>query len=207
MARVPQRNLSGDAELWGRSVDARLADLERSAQRTSGNVDVSFANINGNLSALGRQMDKQVWGGSNSLQVYSFGVTATFASKVQADVTWPERATSAFVLATGIGSPVQASSGTGTDYLAYGRLNIQGQFSPEVPGIPFAVSSDTIALIQTSWSALVFRDALPGNSLSVKMEMRAPNPSWYPQNANSAAAVSMIVLFNADPNITSTEVE
>lgn len=201
MARVPQRNLSGDAELWGRSVDERIAALERSASLNGRNVDTSFANINGSMAALGRQMDKQVWGGSNSLQVYSFGVTSTFVSKVQADVNWPTRATSAYVLATGIGSPVQASSGTGTDYLAYGRLNIQGQYSPEVPGVPFAVASDTISLIQTSWSAVVLRDALPGNSLSVKMEMRAPNPSWYPQNANSKAAVSMIVLFNADPDI------
>lgn len=204
MARIPQRNLSGDAELWGRSVDERIAALERAAGQTARGVDTSFANINGNLAALGRQMDKQVWGGANSIQVTSFGVSATQTAKAQADVTWPDRATSAYVLATGIGSPVQSSSGTGTDYLAYGRLNILGQLSPEVPGVPFAVGTDTISLIQVSWSAQVRRADSIGNSLSVSLEMRAPNPTWYPTNVNSKAAVSMIVLFNADPDISQT---
>lgn len=203
MARIPQRNLPGDSELWGRSVDERIAALETAAAQNNQNIGTSFSNISGNLAAMSRQMDRQVWGGSNSVEYKNFGVTSnTFVWKAESGVEWPERATSAYVLATGIGSPVQSSSGTGTDYLAYGRLNIAGQISPEVPGIPFAVSLDTISLIQVSWSALVLRSDSPDLNLTTTLEMRAPNPSWYPASANSKAAVSMIVLFNADPDIT-----
>lgn len=202
MARIPQRNLPGDAEMWGRSVDERIQALEVAAAQNNQGVSASLANINGNMGALSRQMDMQVWGGSLTDERVGFGIaTAGWVNNGYGAIMWPERATSAYVLATGIGSPVQSSTGTGTDYLAYGRLNIGEQISPEVPGIPFAVGADTISLIQTSWAARIIRPPGLYGQINIGMELRAGNPSWYPYHANSKMFISAIALFNADPNI------
>lgn len=200
MAKIPNRNLPPDAEMWGRSVDERLRELESLTHRSSQGMDTSFSNINGNLAALGRQMEQQVWGGYVSDVRTGFGVSTAWANPGYGAIMWPARATSAFVLATGIGTPVQSSGGSGTDYLAYGRLNINNILSPEVPGVPFATSTNEISLVQTSWSAFVVRGDYP--QIDVKMEMRAGGAGWYTYNAASKAQVSAIVLFNADSDIT-----
>ena len=206
MARIPQRNLPPNAEIWGRSVDERIEALERATTQNAQNVGTSFSNINGNLGAMGRQMALQVWGGYVTDQRTGFGVASSgWVNNGYGAILWPDRATSAYVLATGIGSPVQSTSGTGTDYLAYGRLNINGQVSPEVPGIPFAVGADNISLVQTSWSAFVKRETEFYEQINIGLELRAPNPSWYPYNAASKMQISAIVMFNADPNITDSQ--
>lgn len=199
MAKIPQRNLPPDAERWGRSVDERIAQLETMSARTGQGMDTSFANISGNLAALGRQMEQQVWGGYVSDVRQGFGVSTSWSNPGYGSIMWPDRATSAFVLATGIGTPVQSSTGSGTDYLAYGRLNINNILSPEVPGIPFATPANEIALVQTSWATFVVRDSYP--QIDVKLEMRAGGSGWYAYNANSKSQVSAIVLFNADSRI------
>lgn len=199
MAKIPQRNLPPDAERWGRSVDERITQLETMSARTGQGMDTSFANISGNLSALGRQMEQQVWGGHISDVRQGYSVSTGWTNPGYGAIMWPDRATSAFVYATGVATPVQAPTGTGTDYLAYGRLNVNNILSPEIPGIPFATTADEISLVQVTWSAFVVRDDYP--QIDVKLEMRAGGAGWYPYNAQSKSQVSAIVMFNADTRI------
>lgn len=201
----PRRNLPGDAEEWGRSVEDRIRNVEFStlgqkqglsgANRTSASTLQEIARqlvqLRGFYDDLADLYDAIPKVGQVSNTVTGFGLGSGWNTVATATLTVPPGSNSASLLGSASGQLV--STTTSSVITTLSRLVIQGTEGPQTPNAWYPGSGDFRSIMVPSWSRTV--SVAPGDTLTVELQAYADDYTAYGYNAYSYAVISLIATF------------
>lgn len=195
----PRRNLPGNAEEWGRTVESRIREMEYAAltnkQSASGLNRTTAAGL-GELSRQVAELEDLYNAIPKPAQVSAttsgFGLSSGWNNVCSASLIVP--AGSNWVDLMAIGSGHLVSTTTTTTVASSSRLSFAGVgVSPTIPGAWFTGFGDyrTVMVPNYSWRTSV----TPGSTITVNFQVNPADSSAYGPNANSYAVLSLMATF------------
>lgn len=200
MSVFPRRNLSPEAEPWGREVELRTVSLESAVRSLTS--DVAGQNRTGAATSgdLARKLQRlQVLLDSipvtrqNSAEASGFGLSGGWQTIASATVQAPEDKNNAEVLAVATGRLESTSSSlvTGSARLAY-----PGGTTPEFPFAWFPGSGNFVAIFNPTFSWA--QGVPPGSAISVSLQVNPDDAATWGPTARNYASVTVFATFSND---------
>ena len=207
---VPKRNLSPEAEPWGRSVDDAITQLQRDVVKNAQDNSNAFAGIASSMQALSKQiadintqqatiaaqqatilslLGKTVRAGQNGLTTTGFTVNPTLSAVSSCTIPIPSGFNSAAVFCSAHASIYNSQSS------AYDYLYVGAQINGIGPAL-IEAEIDAQKIVSSGGSASRILSGLSGGSITISSMVKTGTYTFGPVGGTIATVDGIAIFYN-----------
>lgn len=185
----PAYDLPPNSQDWKRYVDAMQAKHEADINALKLSSDNAFQTLSTALTLVQSQVGTQPLVRTYGETRYNIGASSAFETKALVSFRAPRPFGQVMVIAHGVVLDTLTSGVT----VAYGRIVLDGQISPEFPATKDSGASQVNNVVVAS--ARFNMNYTVNKTYEVAFQMRGLNGSAYPVNAQNFAAITVLATY------------